>query len=74
MRLESLVSPMSNPSVRLPICNSFHFRSLIVAFQVTLQILRIWLLRLSSDCDLVSPLRFTVGLESGDPGYSGLVS
>jgi hypothetical protein len=74
MRYENLISPMSNPSVRVPVCNSFHSRSLIAEFRVTLRILRIWLLPLSSYCDLVSPLRFTVELESGDLGYSGLVS
>jgi len=73
MRLENLILPMSSPFVRAPTFNSSLSQFLIAAFQVTLWNLRIWLLRLSSDCDLVTPLPSTVELESGDLDYSGRV-
>lgn len=48
-------SPMSNPCARTSTLNSSRSQSLIAVFQVTLWNLRTWLLRLSSDCDPVSP-------------------
>jgi hypothetical protein len=64
---------MSNLSASVPIFDLSRFRFRIAAFQNTLWNLPIWLPRLSSGCDLVSPLPFTVVRESGDLDCSGRV-